>query len=458
MNLLSTNATNTFNLLSIGQRGVGKTVFLAGSYLELQADLLEKPAQQLWFDCQDDQAQENIERILNYIVKIRQYPPPTMKVTSFSFELKRQSLRGTETISRFHWSDIPGEICTVHNLDFRRMVSGSHGCCVFIDACALSINSSYLEEIEEVIRQVTAIATLAHLNGLKYSFALILTKCDLVEAESFNQQRFQESLQPLTTRLDAVKASYQTFYSFIPLVHTASTTTLKAEGAAAPFLWLVCELSKAHTPHLTNSLLDFVTSRRSGGSQPQPQVVNGLGQSLLSSTRKSSKGKKLLGLTFYPHNRKYILPLALVSVSLAVVVGFFLMNHQQTLQSKSTVLATLDNIATLRQRGQYSQAIPLMEKLVQQQPELVDLHLQLAYLYEITGQLAKAEAAYDQVLTQQKNNLKALVHKAIVRKAQGDTKTAADLFLQAEKAAPADFKAQIRALAQEQPQPQNSKN
>jgi Cdc6-like AAA superfamily ATPase len=34
----SETTTPAFNLLSIGQRGVGKTVFLAGSYTELHAD------------------------------------------------------------------------------------------------------------------------------------------------------------------------------------------------------------------------------------------------------------------------------------------------------------------------------------------------------------------------------------------------------------------------------------
>lgn len=53
MNHLMTNYTKTFNLLSVGQRGVGKTVFLAGSYNELHPANTTKHPQQLWFDCQD---------------------------------------------------------------------------------------------------------------------------------------------------------------------------------------------------------------------------------------------------------------------------------------------------------------------------------------------------------------------------------------------------------------------
>jgi len=40
----------TFNLLSIGQRGVGDS--LAGSYAELHSNSQDNP-QQLWFDRQD---------------------------------------------------------------------------------------------------------------------------------------------------------------------------------------------------------------------------------------------------------------------------------------------------------------------------------------------------------------------------------------------------------------------
>ena len=74
--------------------------------------------------------------------------------------------------------------------------------------------------------------------------------------------------------------------------------------------------------------------------------------------------------------------------------------------------------------------------------------MQLARLYELTGQVTRAETAYDQILAQEKNNFKALVGKALLRQAQGDTKTASVLLAQAEKVAPTDLKAQVRAVAQ----------
>ena len=106
INILPTNLTQskTFNLLSIGQRGVCKTVFIVGSYAELQANHLTSHPQKLWFDCQNDQVQENVEKIISYIIQNNQYPPPTMKIVNFKFSLKQQSLWGNKTLCNFSWS------------------------------------------------------------------------------------------------------------------------------------------------------------------------------------------------------------------------------------------------------------------------------------------------------------------------------------------------------------------
>jgi len=87
--LLFKTATKTFSILSIGQGC--KTVFLAGSYAELHSPTQTDGAQRLWFDCQDSQAQENIEDILNYIGETG-VSTSTMKVTNFNLSLKRHSL------------------------------------------------------------------------------------------------------------------------------------------------------------------------------------------------------------------------------------------------------------------------------------------------------------------------------------------------------------------------------
>ncbi|MFN6562056.1 MAG: GTPase domain-containing protein [Nostoc sp. ChiSLP01] len=236
------NYVPRFNLLTIGHRGVGKTVFLAGSYAELHADTHK---QKMWFDCSEPQVQENINNILSYISETAHYPPATMKITNFRFSLNRRSWWGTETVCNFSWSDVPGEICTIRNHDFRAMVSNSDGCCVFIDAYALmSKGKAYIEFLEEIVKQVMAIASVAYLHDRHYPFVLILTKCDLLKSDRLAKD-LEELIKPLTTRLDAVKAEYKIFYSLIPIARTLNSARLEPKGAAAPILSLVWELAQA---------------------------------------------------------------------------------------------------------------------------------------------------------------------------------------------------------------------
>ena len=445
MNLLS-SATKTFNLLSIGQRGVGKTVFLAGSYAELHTDSQTQRPEELWFECLDSDVQENIGRILSYIIQTGEYPPPTIKVTNFNFSLKSHSQSGAQTLCQFRWWDIPGEICNLHNRDFRTMVTTSHGCCVFIDAYAIVHNQAYIKALYDIVVQVMAIASLVSLNNLKYAFAVILTKCDLLEPGARSQQQLEQGLQPLTTRLDAVEANYQAFYSFIPIVPKEGASTLKAKGAATPLLWLVWELSLVHNNNRMNNLQELIARVLPTAFQPQLEGVDGTLQTLFRPA--DTVGVKKTGLYLLPTARRNLLILTLAIVGLLGFMGFLWVDYKWNFQGNSNSLNALEDVDALRRNGQYDQAVPLMENIVEQQPDRLDLRLQLAQLYELTDKANKAETVYDQILAGQNNNLKALVGKAVLRQAQGDTKTAATLFVQAEKVAPTELKAKVRALAQ----------
>jgi len=77
-----------------------------------------------------------------------------------------------------------------------------------------------------------------YINSLRFPFALILTKCDLLELHLLSQHDFQR-LQTLTTRLDNVKANYQTFYSNIPIVSIEDASILKAKVQLPQLVWLV---------------------------------------------------------------------------------------------------------------------------------------------------------------------------------------------------------------------------
>lgn len=434
-----------FNLLSIGQRGVGKTVFLAGSYAELHS---QHPPdnQQLWFDSQDSQVQENLENILSYIARTGQYPPPTMKVTDFSFSLKRRWLGRRETLCHFRWHDIPGEICDTHNLEFRKLVLTSHGCCVFINADALVHDAAYPKVMEDVITQAAAIASLVSLNNLKYAFALVFTQCDQLEPSAIGLLQLEQNLQPLLTRLNVSKANYRRFYCAIPIVRTAGSATLKPVGTAAPLLWLTMELRKLY--RLQSSATLAKGSMQSLSPLAGPSAVN-----------------KLPGLNLPLTTRSYVwLGLAGIGLLGMIAAAFFgferlapriegtqkrIQEYEQVLEREPKNGTALIELANLYiQLGQPNKAVPLMEKLVAQDPGNLNLNLNLAQLYELTGQKQKAEVAYDAVLVQDKTNLTALIDKAMLRSEQGDTEKAKILFMQAEKVAPSDSKAKIRRLAQ----------
>ncbi len=257
----------TFNLLSIGQRGVGKTVFLAGSYAELHGDSSESPlktaleagsadffkfaidAQQLsdrpasfWFECQDEDVEANLEKILHHIKQTGLYPPATIKITNFNFRLKQRTARTIETVCNFRWWDIPGEWCSLRNVEFQEIVITSHACCVFINAYALSHDPRYAPILQDIFNQVVAIASLVQQHRIKYAIALILTQCDRLDAEDTKQ--LKEKLQPLIGRLEDFRTHYRVFYSAIPIVSIKGHAELDAKGAADPLLWLLTELNK----------------------------------------------------------------------------------------------------------------------------------------------------------------------------------------------------------------------
>lgn len=236
------SALKTFNLLALGHRGAGKTVFLMGSYASARPTLGLSQAWRLWFDCEEVTAQQYLEGLLHRVANTGSYPPPTAKVTSFLFRLQRRALRGAQTLCQFQWCDVPGEICTLRNPTFQSMVLNSHGGCLFIDAPALAKHGHlYLETQESLLRQIEIISAHVQSRGLRYPLALILTKCDRLPYGPRNAD-LRRHLMPLLTHLNQAKAHYQTFYSAIPIVEMPEGADLMPTSAVAPFLWLTSEL------------------------------------------------------------------------------------------------------------------------------------------------------------------------------------------------------------------------
>jgi hypothetical protein len=233
----------TFNLLALGHRNVGKTVFLAGSYAASRPSFDLSQTWQLWFDCDNITAQRNLEDMLRSVACTGKYPPPTVKVTQFSFRLQRRSLLGTQTLCHFRWCDIPGERCNIHDPSFQQILFNSHGCCLFIDAKALvKHGSDYLDTLESFVNKAEAISVHVSQRSCPYPFALILTKCDALEPGPHSLLKLEQNLKPLLARLDAVQAKYRTFFSAIPIAPSEGMACLKPSHTAMPFLWLTAEL------------------------------------------------------------------------------------------------------------------------------------------------------------------------------------------------------------------------
>lgn len=445
MKLLSRRQPPVYNLLSIGQRGVGKTVFLAGSYAELHASQQQNQPQSLWFECQTVQDKENLDSILNYVARTGEYPPATMKITDFHFSLKQRSLWGVGTLCYFRWWDIPGENCNFDHPDFQKMVLDSHSCCVFINAARLLNDPSYLGTLEEIVKQVSAIATLVDREAIDYAFAIIFTQCDRLTSSPISRLQIEQNIQRLITALEAAEAKYQRFYTAIPIEQGYGSYRLNSTGAAASLLWLVSQLQKTHkSPHR---------------------------QTLATSLRQGSRSTPRLGVLARPGRSILVLAIAslsLAGIAIALLTAFDRFSSNELVLSQSSddpkikqyqALLRInpddfDTLVALTTRylelGQLQKAIPVMEKIVQLQPKNLDWRVNLAKLYELTEQGPKAETVYDQILVQDKSNFKALLGKAMIRRGQGDFETAKRLFQQAEAVAPSsDLKDKIRTINQE---------
>lgn len=261
---------NSFNLLTIGQRGVGKTVFLTGCYVESKHQLsLDKG---FYLDFQPNQAAINqaaiIESILSYVVHKEKYPPATFRNTNFNFSLKKQTLWTEETLCNFRWTDMPGEFCNLHSSkDFQQLLLHSHACCVFLDIPSLLDNNR--SQFEQTIDQAMAIASIVEKSGRHYPIAIVLTKGDMTQLGPISQVKIELGLQQFLSRLDSVKAVYERFYSAVPICKDKNDeASLKPEGTIAPFLWLASQLRKIH--NLQTQPIDLESSL----SENHPKIAN----------------------------------------------------------------------------------------------------------------------------------------------------------------------------------------
>ncbi|WP_299484957.1 hypothetical protein [Acaryochloris sp. IP29b_bin.137] len=457
MNAPSKTKTQTFNLLSIGHRGVGKTVFLVGSYAEQKSNSVVRKSP-TWFECQDTQVQHNLNTLLEYISQTGQYPPATMKITNFTFAVKTQNILGEQELCKFRWWDIPGEICNNDNANFQKMVMESHGGCVFIDTHTLYNNSAYSQTLQNVIKQVEAISSLAYQSGLTYIFAIVLTKCDLLTESPQKLLKIEENIRPLMARLDANKIQYRRFYSTIPIIKNGKMSVLQAKGASAPLLWLASELSHIHYRGQPQSLASGIDNILNNTAQPSARSQG------VNREHSSSKDWKQLGLWGAIGFGLLVSVLGLL-FGLGVLrlpggpltVAEQIQDYQETLDKNPNDPEALLLLSKLySELTEFDKAVPLMEKLVDQQPENTTFLSDLAFLYAVSGNKAKEEEVYDKILKLEPKSILALTSKAKLRSESGDNEAAKTLFVRAEEAAPTkELKQEIRRMAGEAQAPSN---
>jgi tetratricopeptide (TPR) repeat protein len=447
--------TKTFKLLSLGHRGVGKTVFLASNCAEILRSKTEKDRKQnLWFECQDSELKENIEKLVDYTVRTGQYPPPTFKISDFCFSLKRKTFRGNETLCNFSWFDLPGELCNINNSEFQTILLSSHGCCVFIDAYALLHEEKYLQTLEQIMSQLEAIISLANQSNLKYPFSLICTKCDLIEQIPIRFIQLEAKLRPLTRQLDLAKAHYRRFYASSPILSDGKESSIQGNGATTPLLWLISELTKIYDadtqPSLGNSLnymlthsaeLPFSTlpRRRWQLSQPQKAIAIALGLCGI-----------LGAIAVTALNTGFLRP-----QSAQLTLEQQQKNYEQVLQRDPSNLEALSQaVNSYLEQGQFDKAIAQLNKAHQSAPNNIYILIELASLYSANHEEAKEEETYDQILKKENDNVVALTGKATLRSKKGDLKTAKVLFENAIKYADTDdLKDKIKKIAQQELKP-----
>lgn len=134
-----------------------------------------------------------------------------------------------------------------------------------------------------------------------------------------------------------------------------------------------------------------------------------------------------------------------------LVIEKQIQQYKKLLRRDPNDFKTLQELTTLYiEQGELEAALPLMEKIVEQNPQAIEWQLNLATLYEVTANWQKAEQIYDQILLNNKNDFQSLLGKAYLRSQQGDFNTAKSLFEQAERVAiTSELKAKVRKMAEQ---------
>ncbi|MDJ0508467.1 MAG: tetratricopeptide repeat protein [Crocosphaera sp.] len=427
MSLLPYQKRPTFNFLTLGERGVGKTVFFAGCYAEINNGFLSQKKDQLsWFEGQNHQDKENLDNILNYVAKNGQYPPATLKITEFNLDLKQRNRQTTKTLCNFRWYDIPGEFCDVNVPAFKELVIKSHSCYVFLNAAHLINQPTYIESLEELLEQITVIATLKRATNKNYTFVLVFTQFDRLKNKETARFQVEEKIRPFLISLEKEDVKYIRFYSEVPIIQIDNFYKLNPKGIAVSLIWVVSDLQRNYRKIFT---IFSIESYLAWAKQYRQWLI-GIGTLALAS---------VIGLGIYFTQK---------SPNIAKNPEPASQKEQYKLSAKGEP-QDLEALVKLSEsylnQGEFGKAIDVIKTITEKQPNNLDWQLNLAKLYELTENNSQAEQVYDGILAKDNQHFYALLGKALIRQQNQDVQTARQLFKQAEEFAPSeDLKKQVR--------------
>ncbi len=438
----------TLTLLSLGSRGVGKTVFLASNCAEIfRARQRDKQPLKQWFECNDSDTQQKIESLLEFIIRNQQYPPATFKISNFNFSLKQKELGRVKTLCNLKWLDVPGEWCNLSNKEFQSALFQSHGCCVFVDTQALLQDEKYLKKLEQTINQVETILSLVERNKLiQYPIALICTKYDLIDSSSMGLIQLEEKLHPLVHRIESSRSIYQRFYSAIPLTAQKTGGIFSVKDPSLPLHWITSQLRKIHGSGTSLSLgagLESVLPNVISFPPPSREAVKGPSPKQLIFIAIASCG--LMGGVSALVLMQRSQPQSAILIQVEQKVKDF---NEVLERDPNNVNAIAGIVDTYSSAGAYDRAILRLEKLFEKSPKSTYILTELVELYRISGQEDQVENSYNRILAIENNNMLALLGKAHFKLQNGDLEEAKKLYQTAEKYAPTlSMKAEIQTLA-----------
>jgi Double-GTPase 2 len=278
-NLSNITAENKiYTVLSIGQRGAGKTVFLAGCYQAFKNKHNHPNQYYISWQGEPQESAEDIEKVLSYVAKTGQYPPATLKISNFDFNLKKNSGDQPEKIAAIRWWDVPGESCQIYNLAFINMAMHADACLLFLDASSLldeePKNNQYLNIFKALVEIIQH-------NKQQFNLGIIITKCDLVISHKKLWQSLHSKVQELEKNLQETQVNYQFFYSTVLIDSQAGT--LQANQAIDSMSWLFSQID--------HKLVNFAETTSHHSTQAlEPQSIKTLVTVLISLMVMSTLG------------------------------------------------------------------------------------------------------------------------------------------------------------------------